>query len=79
MSAKRGDRVEFLGFGEPDPYTNLSPGDLGTVQLVDHVGTIHVLWDGGCRLGMVTRPLAEGQPGFRPDRFRVVDRGAAVG
>jgi Domain of unknown function (DUF4314) len=69
-----GDRVEFLGFGEHDPYTDLRPGTLGTVDLVDDAGTVHVRWDNGSRLGMVTRPLGGRQPGFRPDRFRRVAR-----
>lgn len=67
-----GTRVEFLGFGEHDPYTTLKRGTRGTVDLVDDAGTIHVRWDDGHRLGLVTRPMVAGQPGFRPDRFRVI-------
>lgn len=73
-AAKVGDRVEFLGFGEDDAYTDLQPGTLGTVDHVDDAGTVHVRWDSGHRLGLVTRPFFQGQPGFRPDRFRVVER-----
>lgn len=29
-----GDRVVFMGFGEPDPYSPRKPGDLGTVDSV---------------------------------------------
>lgn len=36
-----------------DPYTTLTPGDEGTVELVDDAGTIHVTWDTGSRLGLV--------------------------
>jgi hypothetical protein len=69
-----GARVEFLGFGEDDPYTTLQPGTWGTVDLVDDTGTIHVRWDDGHRLGLVTRPFGgQHQPGFRPDRFRLVN------
>jgi hypothetical protein len=67
-----GSRVEFLGFGEDDPYTTLKPGTFGTVEHVDDAGTIHVLWDDGHRLGLVTRPFGGPQPGFRADRFRVI-------
>lgn len=67
-----GDRVEFLGFGEHDPWTLLEPGTLGTVRLIDDAGTIHVDWDNGGTLGMVTRPLPGHEPGFRPDRYRVI-------
>lgn len=75
MSVSVGDRVEFLGFGEHDPYTDLRPGAVGTVELVDALGTVHVKWDSGGRLGLVTRPMVAGQPGFRPDRFRVLPSG----
>jgi hypothetical protein len=36
-----------------DPYTNLQPGDKGTVRSVDDIGTIHVKWDRGSSLGIV--------------------------
>jgi hypothetical protein len=36
-----------------DPYTKLAPGSLGTVRLVDSVGTVHVQWDNGSTLGLV--------------------------
>jgi hypothetical protein len=31
----KGDRVRFLGFGEPDPYGGLRVGTEGTVSIVD--------------------------------------------
>jgi hypothetical protein len=64
-----GDRVVFDGFGQPDPYSDLQPGTGGTVDHVDDWGTVHVKWDSGGSLGMVTRPWFAGQPDFRPDRF----------
>jgi Domain of unknown function (DUF4314) len=69
-----GDRVEFLGFGEHDPYSTLQPGTLGTVTLIDDVGTVHVKWDDGRALGLVTqRPSwAPAAARFVPDRFRIV-------
>ena len=54
----KGDRVEFIS--SSDTHTRLLPGTLGSVVLVDAMGTIHVNWDDGSSLGMV--------PG--EDRFR---------
>jgi hypothetical protein len=48
---KPGDRVRLIRCN--DPYTRLAPGDLGTVTLVDDLGTVHVDWDSGSRLGLV--------------------------
>jgi len=36
-----------------DEYTRIEPGELGTVTNVDDIGTVHVRWDGGSRLGLV--------------------------
>lgn len=36
-----------------DPYTTLTPGDEGTVELIDDAGTIHVTWDCGSQLGLI--------------------------
>ena len=46
-----------------DPYTNLRPGDMGTVTFIDALGTIAVKWDSGSTLGMV--------PG--EDHFTILD------
>ena len=35
-----------------DPYTTLVPGDLGTVDFLDSIGTIFITWDNGSTLGM---------------------------
>jgi hypothetical protein len=56
-----GRRVELVACD--DPWTKLEPGERGTVSFVDDVGTVHVTWDSGSRLGLVE---AAG------DRFRVV-------
>jgi len=37
-----------------DPYTNLQPGAEGTVEFVDDAGTVHVKWDDGSTLGMIS-------------------------
>lgn len=36
-----------------DPYSRLSPGEQGTVNLVDDTGTVFVDWDCGSHLGVV--------------------------
>jgi hypothetical protein len=47
---QKGDRVRLVVCY--DPYTKLTPGELGTVRLIDGMGTIHVDWDGGSKLGI---------------------------
>ena len=44
-----GTRVELVTMD--DPYSKLRPGDLGTVEMVDDIGTIFVQWDCGSGLG----------------------------
>jgi hypothetical protein len=63
-----GQRVRFLGFGEPDP-TELQPGTVGTIRHVDDLGTVHVDWDNGVRLGCIVVPRGS----KRPDRLHVLD------
>ncbi len=57
----RGKRIELISTS--DPHTELKPGDRGTVDFVDDIGTIHVVWDNGSTLGLV--------PG--EDQYRFVD------
>ncbi len=45
-----GTRVELVSMD--DPYTQLKPGERGTVQSVDDIGTIFVHWDCGSYLGV---------------------------
>ena len=47
----KGKRIELIS--TTDPYTELKPGDRGTVDFVDDMGTIHVTWDNGSQLGVV--------------------------
>ncbi len=61
MEPKVGDRIELVSTS--DPHTELRPGDRGTVELVDDIGTVHINWDSGSRLGLV--------PG--EDRFRIIE------
>lgn len=46
-----------------DPYTKLVFGDEGEVTTVDDLGTVHIKWDNGSTLGMITE---EG------DRFQII-------
>lgn len=48
---KKGARVELVSMH--DPYTQLKPGDFGTVDFVDDTGTIFIIWDSGSHLGAV--------------------------
>ena len=46
-----GKRIELVL--TTDKYTTLKPGDRGSVDFVDDLGTIHVTWDNGSNLGLV--------------------------
>lgn len=46
-----GTRVELVRMN--DPYSKLQPGDRGTVEFVDDIGTIFCSWDRGSSLGVV--------------------------
>ncbi|MCL1976228.1 MAG: DUF4314 domain-containing protein [Firmicutes bacterium] len=46
-----GCRVELISMD--DPYSELKPGDQGTVQCVDSAGTVFIDWDCGSSLGAV--------------------------
>lgn len=45
-----GCRVELVEMS--DPYTQLLPGEQGTVDHVDAIGTVFVRWDCGSSLGV---------------------------
>jgi hypothetical protein len=47
---KKGTRVKLISIN--DPYSRLKPGETGTVDSVDDIGTIHVSWDCGSTLGV---------------------------
>jgi len=47
----KGARVELVEMN--DPFTKLSPGERGSVILVDDTGTVHIAWDCGSTLGAV--------------------------
>ena len=55
-----GKRVELIFMD--DPYTDLKPGDQGTVTHVDGIGSLHVKWDNGSRLALLVE-----------DRYKILD------
>ena len=46
----KGKRIKCISMNDPHP---IAEGTEGTVELVDDMGTIHVKWDNGSRLGLV--------------------------
>ena len=63
-AAVPGDTVRLVS--TTDEFTRLVPGARGRVAFVDDIGTIHVEWEDGSRLGLV--------PG--EDRWAVEERAA---
>lgn len=51
----RGERVKLIELPENSGYDvyGLSAGDEGIVELVDSLGTTHVWWDKGQRIGIL--------------------------
>lgn len=47
----QGTRVELIEMN--DPYSSLTPGEKGTVSMIDDMGTIFVDWDSGSTLGVI--------------------------
>ncbi|OXS26877.1 MAG: hypothetical protein BI182_12150 [Acetobacterium sp. MES1] len=50
-NVEKGDRVQLIYMY--DPYSTLPKGATGTVDCIDAIGTIHVRWDCGSRLGLI--------------------------
>jgi hypothetical protein len=63
-----GARVRLVTLGEPDRRL-LETGSLGTVRSVDDLGTVHVEWDSGVRLGCLLATTRSEQP----DRLELLD------
>lgn len=47
----KGTRIELVFMD--DPYSDLMPGEQGTVTIVDDTGTVFVDWDSGSQLGVI--------------------------
>jgi hypothetical protein len=50
----RSDRVELLSAGDDDARFGLAAGDCGTVEFTDSIGTVHIRWDSGQRVGIIS-------------------------
>ena len=48
-----GTRIELIN--TDDPYTKLQSGDKGTVDHVDDIGQVHIVWDSGSRLVQLSK------------------------
>ncbi len=59
-TCKPGTRVKLIKMD--DPFTKIEAGTLGTVRLVDDIGTVHVAWDNGSLLGLV----------YNEDKYEIV-------
>lgn len=46
-----GNRIRLLYTN--DEFTNLESGAQGTIRFIDDLGTIHIKWDNGSRLGLI--------------------------
>ena len=65
-SMLQGGRIRLISCD--DPYTQLKPGTRGVITLVDGLGTVHVTWDDGSRIGLIPGvDLWEVDVGFGPD------------
>ena len=53
MKTKEGDRVRLEYLADPEP--SIKPGDEGTVDFIDDLGTVFVNWDNGRCLGLIPR------------------------
>ena len=53
----RSDRVELVDVSHDDMRFGLAVGDRGTVEFTDSLGTIHVQWDSGKRIGIIATEL----------------------
>lgn len=60
-NVKKGDRIRLIYMN--DPYSDPGEGATGTVDCIDDIGTIHVIWDSGSRLGLITGV----------DRWKIID------
>lgn len=75
LNFRPGQRVELVS--TDDPWTQLRPGDRGTIRDIDDALTVHVCWDSGSHLGMIVSwDRMRGKPGEVLDRLRIVDEPA---
>jgi hypothetical protein len=48
-----GDQVELVAITDDYRRFALTPGERGTVEFTDSLGTIHIRWDSGTRVGII--------------------------
>lgn len=51
INAAVGDRIELISI--TDPYSELKTGDIGTVEMINDIGTIYVIWDRGIETNII--------------------------
>lgn len=63
-----GDRVELLTVTEDYLRFALTAGDHGTVKFTDSLGTVHIKWDSGARVGIIAeaRHMIRVEPAAAP-------------
>jgi len=63
----RSDRVELIAVTADSARFGLTAGDTGTVEFTDSLGTVHVRWDSGRRVGITAseRDLIRSIPAAR--------------
>ena len=49
-----GDRVELTAVSDDYRQFALTAGDQGSVEFTDSLGTIHIRWDSGRRIGIIS-------------------------
>lgn len=74
-----GDRIRCIEMRHDAGGAGVAPGTEGTVQMVDDAGTIHVLWDNGSSLGLISeqgldedRSILPRPPGAKADLWEVI-------
>lgn len=53
-----GDRVELTAVSDDYAKFALTAGDTGTVEFTDSLGTVHIRWDSGARIGIIAKSAA---------------------
>ena len=53
-TVRPGDRVELITATEDYEPFRLTAGERGTVEFTDSLGTIHIRWDTGKRVGVIS-------------------------
>jgi hypothetical protein len=49
-----GTLLRLIEWSPPDDEPGVPPGSLGAVSSIDDLGTIHMIWETGNRIGLLT-------------------------